>query len=212
MGDTFAKYPITKNLTMPKNSDNLLAFCIAFALYVGAFCYFLLGNRSIITPNTPSEHTISIALSQIQSAPKPSTHKDYKQLELNKPKQKQTKQQQDSLPHSTQNPQQQTTQSPEQIANSHSQDDEYALKIKNIILKEHKYPPNFSAMGLKGMVAVEFSITTSGNIINEHITQSSGLDTLDKHALKTLKKASRNFPKPQNQRIIRTSLNYNIKR
>ena len=215
MGDTFAKYPITKNLTMTKNNDNLLAFCIALAIYVGAFCYFLLDNRSIITPNTPSEHTISIALSQIQSASKPSTHKDYKQLELNKPIQKpkqETTKEQDSLTHFTQNPQQQTTQSPEQIANSHSQNDEYALKIKNIILKEHKYPPNFSAMGLKGMVAVEFSITTSGNIINEHITQSSGLDTLDKHALKTLKKASRNFPKPQNERIIRTSLNYNIKR
>lgn len=200
---------------MTKNNDNLLAFCITLALYVGVFCYFLLGTSHIITPNTPSEHTISIALSQIQSAPKQISHQDYKQLELNKPiprpKDNKPKKQNDSLNDSKKTMQgKEATQSLEQIANSHSQDDEYALKIKEIILKEHKYPPSFSAMGLKGVVGVEFSIAASGDLINERVIKSSGLDTLDKHALKTIKKASRSFPKPQNERVIKTSLRYNL--
>lgn len=201
---------------MDKNNDSVFAFCITLILYVGVFfALFIHKEHFIITPNTPSEHTINIALSQIQSAPQTSTQKEYKEIELNKPiskpKKHKTKERDDASNDSNKIMRgNESTQSKEQVAHSQSYDDEYSFLVKKIITKEHKYPPSFSAMGLKGIVKVEFFIDTNGGLLNERVLESSGLETLDKHALKTIKKASRKFPKPQNERVIRTSLRYNL--
>ena len=67
--------------------------------------------------------------------------------------------------------------------------------IRDLIVKNLKYPSVARRMGWKGSVTVAFVILENGNTEAIRVTQSSGHDLLDQSVLKTVR-ALQPFPRP----------------
>ncbi len=67
--------------------------------------------------------------------------------------------------------------------------------IRDLIVKNLKYPYVARRMGWKGSVTVAFVILENGNVEAIRVTQSSGHDLLDQSVLKTVR-ALQPFPRP----------------
>ena len=71
--------------------------------------------------------------------------------------------------------------------------------IRDLIVKNLKYPYAARRMGWKGSVTVAFVILENGNAEAIRVTQSSGHDLLDQSVLKTVR-ALQPFPGPRSKR------------
>ncbi|MDR2636179.1 MAG: energy transducer TonB [Campylobacteraceae bacterium] len=83
-------------------------------------------------------------------------------------------------------------------SSSMAEEDHIMAIIRAAIDKEAKkdYPSKAKKMHMEGITKVKISIDRDGNIILLEITESSGFTMLDQSAIKSIKKASKNFPKP----------------
>lgn len=218
----------------------LFSFICVLIVYGALFAWIFYKKDLLnIQISTPSKDTLTIALSALQSEnpqtelpkkPKP------KKAQKPKPKQPQTKPEPKKDPQKIQenvaptqsiektqeketqekDAQEETsdssTASTARVQNNTAIDDAFSLEVKRIILSYHKYPSNLRSMGIKGDVSLEFSISVSGGLESYKILQTSGVQTLDSLALKTLTKASKKFPKPQTPRTLTITLSYNTRR
>lgn len=85
------------------------------------------------------------------------------------------------------------------------QNDTYFLAITRIINKFHAKAP---VRNLYGVVCVAFSVNIDGEMEDLRVIKSSGNERLDNIALKTIRRASRNFPAPKKNYYIKTALVY----
>lgn len=67
--------------------------------------------------------------------------------------------------------------------------------IRELILKNLKYPPVARTMGWKGVVTISFVVLENGAAENIRVTKSSGHAALDRNVVRTIQKIQP-FPKP----------------
>nr|CBX30875.1 hypothetical protein N47_E43870 [uncultured Desulfobacterium sp.] len=67
--------------------------------------------------------------------------------------------------------------------------------IRDLIMKNLKYPQMAKKFGWKGKVVVSFLIKENGSVENSKIIAGSGYEVLDKNVLSVIKEAQP-FPKP----------------
>lgn len=85
------------------------------------------------------------------------------------------------------------------------ENDPYFLAITRIINKYHAREP---VKNLYGVVGVAFSVNIEGEMEHLRVTSSSGSEKLDNVALRTIRRAARNFPPPNRTYHIKTRLVY----
>jgi protein TonB len=100
----------------------------------------------------------------------------------------------------------------EAIASSTTEDDHIKAIIRAAIDKEAKknYPSRARELRMEGIVTVEIKIDKEGNIVLLEITKSSGFTKLDISAIKSIKKASKKFPKPQRDLLFTLPISYEL--
>jgi protein TonB len=81
-------------------------------------------------------------------------------------------------------------------AASESERESYEMVIRAALEKHKTYPSRARAQNLKGTVYVRLVIGDDGNLIDASILQSSGYTLLDRHTLRSVRQASRDFPAP----------------
>ncbi|WP_236583205.1 energy transducer TonB [Nitratiruptor sp. YY08-13] len=87
----------------------------------------------------------------------------------------------------------------------------FASKIR-LAIQKHKYYPRVARRTKKeGVVRVCFELTPQKEIENIAILQSSGHKILDKAAIKTIKKARRDFPMPKQRVKIVVPIEYKLR-
>lgn len=72
---------------------------------------------------------------------------------------------------------------------------EHFVYIRDLIMKNLKYPEVARKLGWKGAVTVSFVVLESGTVHNIRVVKSSGHDILDKAVVKTVHE-TQPFPKP----------------
>lgn len=87
------------------------------------------------------------------------------------------------------------------------ENNEYFMMIKKIINKYHSNQREIPS--LRGSVRVKFSININGDLEYLDIIKTSGSVRLDNLSLKTIKRASKSFPKPSKYEMIMLTLDYN---
>ncbi|MDR2789367.1 MAG: energy transducer TonB [Campylobacteraceae bacterium] len=100
----------------------------------------------------------------------------------------------------------------EAMAASSSEDDHIIAIIRAAIDKEAKknYPSKAKQMRMEGIATIKIKIDKEGNIILLEITKSSGFAMLDTSAIKSIEKASKNFPKPQRDLLFILPVSYQL--
>lgn len=73
--------------------------------------------------------------------------------------------------------------------------DSYSSQLGRAIAKHKSYPKLAQRRGWQGSVLLDIKVDSNGNVLSARVSKSSGHDSLDKRALKMVKKASP-FPKP----------------
>lgn len=86
------------------------------------------------------------------------------------------------------------------------ENNEYFMMIKKIINKYHSNQRDIPS--LRGSVRVKFSININGDLEYLDIIKTSGSVRLDNLSLKTIKRASKSFPKPSKYEMIMLTLDY----
>ncbi|WP_457599831.1 TonB family protein [Hydrogenivirga sp.] len=74
--------------------------------------------------------------------------------------------------------------------------------IREIVERYLTYPPVARRMGWEGTVVVRFVLTPSGVVEEENIEKSSGHEILDRNALRVVRIASREFPRPSQSVVV----------
>ncbi len=69
--------------------------------------------------------------------------------------------------------------------------------IREVVQRYMSYPPIARRMGWEGTVVISFVLTPEGSIENERVEKSSGYELLDRNALRVVRLASGEFPRPQ---------------
>lgn len=90
-------------------------------------------------------------------------------------------------------------------------DDPFLKKLKTAIDRAGIYPRIARKMRLEGEIWLEFIWTKNSKLEDLKITKKSSHDILDKSALETIIKASRNFPKHHKTIKIQVPIIYKIK-
>lgn len=94
---------------------------------------------------------------------------------------------------------------------SNAQSDEDFSKVIAAVKKHKNYPNNARRMKHQGVVEVRFLLKTDGSIDELKVTKSSGFESLDNGALENVKKASSEFPKPEEDRYLRFPIAFTLK-
>ncbi len=89
-------------------------------------------------------------------------------------------------------------------------ENEFLQAIHRAVQKKHIYPPFAIQRGYEGKVFVKFLIDVSGAISRLEVIKTSRYSLLDKAALKTLKRACKDFPKPHEKVYIEIPIVYNL--
>ena len=88
----------------------------------------------------------------------------------------------------------------------------YADRIREAIVR-HRYYPRIARRGRKeGVVEVSFELMPGGKLQNLKLVRSSGHKILDRAALETIRRASREFPKPKERVSIRIPIEYRLRK
>ncbi|MDR2081919.1 MAG: energy transducer TonB [Campylobacteraceae bacterium] len=100
----------------------------------------------------------------------------------------------------------------EATASSTTEDDHIIAIIRAAIDKEAKknYPSKAKQMRMEGVATIKIKIDKDGNIVLLEITKSSGFAMLDTSAIKSIEKASRNFPKPPRDLLFILPISYEL--
>ncbi|MDR1614673.1 MAG: energy transducer TonB [Campylobacteraceae bacterium] len=100
----------------------------------------------------------------------------------------------------------------EAAASSTSEDDHIMAIIRAVIDKEVKknYPSKAKKMHMQGIVTIKIKIDTNGKIALLEITESAGYTMLDLSAIKSIEKASKNFPKPTRDLLFILPISYEL--
>lgn len=81
------------------------------------------------------------------------------------------------------------------------------------VTQEYLYKTPLSIIkSMNGMAIVEFNLEPNGDITNLRIRQSSTYTLLDKHAIRTIENAYKEYPKPSVSTPIRIFVTYTIER
>lgn len=89
-------------------------------------------------------------------------------------------------------------------------ENEFLQAIYRAMLKRHVYPPLAIQRGYEGEVLVKFMIDVTGEISQLEIVKHSPYSLLDKAAIKTVKRACKDFPKPRENVYIEIPIAYNL--
>ncbi len=87
----------------------------------------------------------------------------------------------------------------------------YFDRIRSAIQKYRRYPRIARRTKKEGVVRIAFRLSTSGKIEELRIVQSSGFKVLDRSAIKTIQKASKEFPKPKKVVKIVVPIEYKLR-
>jgi protein TonB len=100
----------------------------------------------------------------------------------------------------------------EAVASSMAEDDNIIAIIRAAIDKEAKkdYPSKAKKMHMEGVAKVKIKIDEEGNILSLDITESSGYTMLDHSAIKSIRKASKHFPKPHKHLLFILPISYEL--
>ena len=82
--------------------------------------------------------------------------------------------------------------------------------IREVVASFLRYPPVARRMGWEGTVVVSFYITPEGVVKEEKIEKSSGYELLDRNALRVIRLASREFPKPEREVVVVLPIVYKL--
>jgi protein TonB len=118
-------------------------------------------------------------------------------------------------PQETQEEQEEVVQVQEQTttnAASLVEDESYKLLIAAAIEKHKGYPSKAERMRIEGLVTVKLKIDKNGNLMLVEIANSSGYVILDSHTIKSVKKASKEFPKLPRDMMFTIPISYKIDR
>lgn len=209
-------------------SNNKIGFLSALVLYVSVFAgIYLLDFDAILVGQNSESKAFSIRLENIGDFSAGATQKQYHshseqsakaRSEESKPRESNPKISVDSAD-SNANSRDSNKSNAESTANQNEsagggvsiaqnalgQNDPYFLAITRIINRFHT---KASVRNLYGVVGVEFSVNTNGEIEDLRVIKSSGSVKLDNIALQTIRRASRNFPTPKKNYYIKTALVY----
>lgn len=90
-------------------------------------------------------------------------------------------------------------------------DNAFLRAIRAAVEKRHKYPNLAQQRGFEGEVLVKFLIAASGEVSKIQIVRACPHAVLNKAAIKTVQKASRDFPKPNETTYIEIPIAYTLK-
>ena len=82
--------------------------------------------------------------------------------------------------------------------------------IREVVAGFLKYPPVARRMGWEGTVVVSFYLTPEGVVKEEKIEKSSGYELLDRNALRVIRLASREFPRPEREVVVVLPIVYRL--
>lgn len=91
-------------------------------------------------------------------------------------------------------------------------DNAFLRAIRAAIEKRHEYPNLARQRGYEGEVLVKFLINDKGEVSHIQVVRTSKHPILDKAAVKTLKRACRDFPKPDETTFIEIPIAYVLAR
>lgn len=95
---------------------------------------------------------------------------------------------------------------------SDGNENEFLQAIHRAVEKRHIYPPLALQRGYEGEVLVKFYIDINGKVSHFEIVRRSPHALLDKAAIKTLKRACKDFPKPDENVYVEIPIVYNLQR
>jgi protein TonB len=100
----------------------------------------------------------------------------------------------------------------EALSSSMVEDDHIIAIIRAAIDKEAKkdYPSKAKKLRMEGIAKVKIRIDQDGRITLLEITESSGFSMLDQSAIKSIQKASKNFPKPSKVLLFILPISYEL--
>jgi protein TonB len=100
----------------------------------------------------------------------------------------------------------------EALSSSMVEDDHIIAIIRAAIDKEAKkdYPSKAKKLRMEGIAKVKIRIDQDGKITLLEITESSGFSMLDQSAIKSIQKASKNFPKPSKVLLFILPISYEL--
>lgn len=193
-------------------SSNKIGFLCAFGIYATIIlCFVLLNFKINLVGKSGESSAFSIRLENIAGDLGVQMPKPRKVKQTPKPKNIAMKPTRKSSTNS-QNLDESSTQSSDsrggavsRAQESSGESDPYFLAITRIINKYHAKEP---IKNLYGIVGVAFSINTNGEMEHLRIISSSGSERLDSVALRTIRRAARNFPPPRHTYHIQTRLVY----
>lgn len=120
-------------------------------------------------------------------------------------------QKQESMPNlNPAKPAQEQISKPKHMNISSSAQDERFIKIVSAIKKHQRYPKQALKMRKMGVVEVSFILHKDGNIKNLKLLKSSGVAVLDEAALKSVQKASKEFPALEDEYTISLPISFKI--
>lgn len=90
-------------------------------------------------------------------------------------------------------------------------DNAFLRAIRLAVQKRHQYPNLAQQRGFEGEVLVRFLITATGQVSKIQIIRACPHPILNKAALKTVQKASKDFPKPNESTYIEIPVAYTLK-
>ncbi|WP_169752716.1 energy transducer TonB [Campylobacter mucosalis] len=93
-----------------------------------------------------------------------------------------------------------------------SANDERYIKIKQALAKHQKYPNNALKLNQQGVVKVSFKLHRDGSVSDIKIIDSSNFSLLDNGAIDTIKKATKDFPRLDNDVVVKIPLAYKLRR
>lgn len=187
-----------------------------------AVCFIDFFHQSVVEENGMNE--VMLSLATIQNPSNEDSHKpEFKHKRHHKPKPR---------PHHKANPMQEHIQQEESAqsakaaqANEQSEGDvvetltyregehnELYSQIHRAISKRQKYPPMMSKRRIEDEVVVEFIIYTDGRVTNIRVVRPSRHDDFNRYSIKTIKDASKYFPRVTKNIRVEIPLEYNLKR
>lgn len=100
----------------------------------------------------------------------------------------------------------------ETVSSSMIEDDHIIAIIRAAIDKEAKkdYPSKAKKLRMEGIAKIKIRIDQNGKITLLEISESSGFSMLDQSALKSIQKASKNFPKPPKVLLFILPISYEL--
>ena len=91
-------------------------------------------------------------------------------------------------------------------------DNAFLKAIRVAIEKRHEYPNLARQRGYEGEVLIKFLIDMQGQVSHVEVIKPSKYAILDKAAIKTIKRACRDFPRPEQTTYIEIPIGYTLAR